>query len=279
MPGQPKDKLEIPLGLGVKTDIDDKLLPVGKVFKLENCIWEVGGEVIKRQGTLALGTQYAAGTPGTMPQAWQLATHKGALVSLSVAGPRPIGVYSPALQKWIAPSGSNNADLRNGAASKLRGQVLPLRTPVYRSNAAGATTTVYATDEATDGTYTLVCWTDSVVSANATIRGQLVENSTGKTLFTFARAQSTGNGVARACFVNSEFRLVFIDGANVKYVTWTLANINNGSFSPSAEFSLATDATVYWLDVIAAPNGTDMLVLYDGATTRIVKRDSGGVNT
>ncbi len=275
---QPYAKLEVPLGLGLSTDIDDKLLPVGKVSRLENAIVERTGELLKRSGATALGTQYAAGTPGTMPLPWQLANHKGALVSLSKAGPRPIGVYSPALGKWIAPAGVTSVDNVNGVASKLRGQVLPRRTTVFRSNAKGATTSMGQPNMATDGTYALNTWVEATSGANAIIHGQLTEIATGKTIFTYSRTNSTINAAARAVYVNSQFRIVFIDGANMKYVTWTSANIASGFFTASGEFSLATDAGNFWFDLIAS--GTDMLTIYNSTTTtKITKTDSLGATT
>lgn len=279
----PYSKLEVPLGLGLQTDIDDKLLPAGKVVELQNGVWQRTGEIVKRNGTVSLGLQYAGTAPGSMPAPWQLATHKGALVTLSKAGPRPLGVYSPAVGKWIAPAGSSAIDNINGVASKLRGQVLPRRGTVYRSNAIGASgTVVQAPDEATNGTYTLVCWNDTDTGASTTtIKAQLVEVATGKTLFTYSRSSTyigSGNGNCRAVFVNGEFQLIFIDGANVKLVSWSVSGIAAGNgFQASGEFALAADATLPYFDAII--RGTDLMLIYRGATSRIIRRDSAGVVT
>lgn len=174
----PKAKLTIPFGLGLKTEIDPKLLPVGNVPRLENAVWTRKGELLKRPGSTSLGTQYAANTPGSMPAPWQLATHKGALVSISKAGPRPIGVYSPGVNKWVAPAGSTALDNINGVSSKLRGQILPQRTPIYRANSAGeGARRVSRPTSANNGTYEAVCWIEDNASTS-TVWVQFIELAT-----------------------------------------------------------------------------------------------------
>lgn len=278
MSGLIKDKVEIPLGLGIQTDVDDKLLPVGKVVALENGVWLRGGEIVKRTGSYSLGSQYAANTPGNMPKAWQLATHKGAAVSLSVAGPRPIGVYSPGVGKWVAPAGSTALDNINGVFSKLRGTVLPQRMPVFRGNSAGeASRTVFNPDVATNGTYAAVAWLESTTTAE-TARMYVVELATGKKLFEYSQALTFGQGSVRVVFVNGEFDLIYRNGANLRGRFWTAANIAGGAagWQPSAEFTLATDNATNVLDAIAG--GNDLYVLYNAANPRIAKA-TGGVSS
>jgi hypothetical protein len=281
MPGLPKAKIEIPLGLGIQTDVDDKLLPAGKVVKLTNAVWTRDGEILKRSGSGPLGIQYAAGTPGTMPGAWQLATHKGALVTLSKAGPRPLGVWSPQLAKWMAPSASSAADNINGVQSKLHGQVLPRRGTVYRSNALGGTSNVVSfSDIASNGTYALVGWTETNSSAStANSKASIIEIATGKTLFSFNQS-GTFNSTSTRCVYhpgNAEFYLVVINGVNVNLYVWTVANLNAGTGSASAPFTLVSDATNVFMDAII--NGTDLMIIYNGATTRIIRRSNVGTVT
>jgi hypothetical protein len=283
----PYDKLEVPLGLGIQTDIDDKLLPAGKVVRLENGIWERAGEILKRNGSTLLGAQNAASTPVNMPPAWQLATHKGALVTLSETGLRNIGVYSPTLNKWPASAGTNIEAEITGVASKLRGQVLPRRGTVFRSNAAGLTSLglgtarVTSVDVATDGTYAIVCWLQSNdAAATAAVKARILELSTGKTLYTFSDVVTHNQTGCRVAFVNSQFQLVVIDGVNVEMTAWTIANIAAGNGAFSGPFTLATNATgggVTPFDVMA--NGTELLVIYGTGTTGIIRRDAAGVIT
>src|SRR5262245_22595584 len=51
-----KRKLTIPLAGGLASNIDDKLLPRGKLLELQNTRVGRLGEVVKRTGTEALGT-------------------------------------------------------------------------------------------------------------------------------------------------------------------------------------------------------------------------------
>jgi hypothetical protein len=278
VPGLIKNTVEIPLGLGIQTDVDDKLLPAGKVVTLENGVWERGGEILKRVGSFALGTQYAANTPGTMPAAWQLATHKGALVSLSKAGPRPIGVYSPGTQKWVAPAGSTALDNINGVFSKLRGQVLPRRTTVYRGNSAGeGARRVSRPTSATNGTYTAVCWVEENAGA-AKIWVYFYELATGKKLFEYSQSMATSTTNVRVVFVNGEFDLLYLTGANLRARLWTVANIAAGGsgWQVSGEFTLATDNGTAALDVIA--QGTDLYALYCNGVNQVrIAKATGGV--
>jgi hypothetical protein len=278
----PKQLLQIPLGPGLQTDVDEKLLPVGKVIQVENGVWNRAGELVKRPGGALIGSNYVSTSPAAMPTPWQLATHKGALVTLSQAGPRPIGVYSPQLTKWMTPAGLSNNDAINGVASRLRGQVMPRRNTIYRSNAAGgATDVVFAPDMATNGTYALVAWIENNNTAfTAQLRAQIVEISTGKMLFSYSVATTFGLSQCRCVFVNSQLQLVWIDGVNVKLVVWTIANLNAGTGAASAPFALAADAFSFPIDAMAS--GTDLLVIYGsgaGATTHVLKRTSGGVVT
>lgn len=94
-----KQPLQIPLGGGIQTDVDPKILPLGKVTELENAQWTRQGEIVKRFGGNKLPIALTPGT-GALGTAWQLATHKGALVQLGAQGSTSIATYSPAAQGW-----------------------------------------------------------------------------------------------------------------------------------------------------------------------------------
>lgn len=275
----PKAKLTIPFGLGLKTEIDPKLLPVGNVPRLENAVWTRKGELLKRPGSTSLGTQYAANTPGSMPAPWQLATHKGALVSISKAGPRPIGVYSPGVNKWVAPAGSTALDNINGVSSKLRGQILPQRTPIYRANSAGeGARRVSRPTSANNGTYEAVCWIEDNASTS-TVWVQFIELATGKKLFAYSQQMASTTTNVRVVFVNGEFDLIYITGTSIKARFWTAANIAAGSsgWQVSSEFTLSTEgALTAAMDVIVT--GTDASVLYCNATNPRIVFAAGGVS-
>jgi len=97
--GGGRSDLFVPLGKGIRTDIAADLLPLGFDLEVENMQFDLTGSLVKRFGTL---TQSLTVQPvgGSLPQPWQLATHKGARVSLSQPGISPLGLYSPADTAW-----------------------------------------------------------------------------------------------------------------------------------------------------------------------------------
>lgn len=80
---------------------DPKTAPLGRVMQATNCVRQKSGEYRKRFGKEALST---SGTPaGTLPNVWQLGTHKGSLISLSKVGNNSLWSYSETVNRWAAP--------------------------------------------------------------------------------------------------------------------------------------------------------------------------------
>ena len=99
-----KQPLFIPLGLGLQTDVDDKLLPVGKNLDLVNCQVQRQQEVVKRFGMAQLPA------PGNVQGA--LGTHQGALVNMGT----PLETLAgPNATRWTAADG----DFRPGITAGL----------------------------------------------------------------------------------------------------------------------------------------------------------------
>src|SRR3954471_14217026 len=93
--GLAKRHVTIPLGVGIGSDVDSKLLPIGAAAVQTNSRFGRRGEVVKRTGTRALGTGLL-GTADTLPASWALGTLGGCLVSLSGSGvDHPASLYSP----------------------------------------------------------------------------------------------------------------------------------------------------------------------------------------
>ena len=91
--------LFIPLAKGIRTDIAADLLPVGSNLEIENMQFDLTGSLVKRFGNINQSITVQPGG-GTLPETWQLATHKGARVSLSQPGASPLGIYSPGDNAW-----------------------------------------------------------------------------------------------------------------------------------------------------------------------------------
>lgn len=263
-----KQALEIPLGQGLQTDVDPKLLPVGKSTQLENCLWTQSGEITKRPGSVAVGGSYVTGgTPGVMPPPWQLAQHKGSTVTLSQAGVRPIGVYSPAMDKWQAAPPTSD-DGTTGVTSKLRGPLIVSRTPVFRPNTTvGSSTKVSSTDMASDGTLVLDAWIQDIpgTGGTPTIQARFIELSTGNVLFTYEIGTNVSN--PRCVYTNGIFTLLwqFTSASDIEEVHWSSADILAGNGAISSGTVVATPPAGVPVDVIA--NGNNVLLIFGAAAS------------
>jgi hypothetical protein len=264
MDGLDKSEITIPLGMGLRTDVDEKLLPVGKVSQLENMYWLRQDEMTKRPGSVAVGSQYISASPAVMPTPWQLGTLKGSLVSLSKAGPRPVGAYSPALDKFSAPQAITN-DGPAGIVSKLRGPLLVTRAPVFRSQASTGATFNESPDIATDGTFALVAWIGND-GLQTHVYAKIVEVATGKTLF-FSTLDTGAVLQAKARYANGFFSAVWNSGGGVlNEAHWASAAIAAGTGTPSANIVLANDfnGAPYNYDLTVV--GNNVLLVYGGSS-------------
>lgn len=266
--GLPKQTITIPLGQGLETDVDPKLLPVGKVTQLENMLWTAlagQGTGVKRPGYVAMPSSYVtSGTPGSVPVPWQFALHKGSAVALALAGPRPVSAYSPALAKWLT-SPATSADGTAGLSSKLRGQVIASRMTVERSDTTSGfgVASNLGTDVATDGTIALTVWIHSLPSANQ-LQARFVELSTGKVLFSYVVATATDVAFPRAVYVNGIFTVLWMSGTSIWDAHWSAATVLGGNGAISGFTAVGTaPANPLGFDVIT--NGSNILPLYTAA--------------
>lgn len=263
-----KQALEIPLGQGLETDVDPKLLPAGKSTQLENCEWTETGEVTKRPGSVTFGNNYVtSGSPAPMPPAWQLAQYKGSTVELSQAGPRPIASYSPAMDKWIAAP-VTSADGISGITSKLRGPLIVERQPVFRADTTtGTSTKVAQTDIASDGTLALEAWIQDIPGAGgaAQVQARFVELATGNVLFSYA----IGSGVSNphCVYTNGIFTLIwgFTSALALEEVHWSSAAVLSGTGASSSATTVAMTVDDRFVDVIA--HGNNVLIIFQAAAS------------
>jgi hypothetical protein len=118
--------LYVPLGAGLHTDLDDRLVLVdGSALELINAFSTTTGQIRKRYGSILMpGGAVTGGT--SIPITWQLANYKGSLVSLSRVGAFPLCIYSQDASAWANNDNSNQAAMRAG----VRGPIQFSRTPV-----------------------------------------------------------------------------------------------------------------------------------------------------
>jgi len=265
----------IPLGQGLATDVDPKLLPVGKVTQMENLLWTPAagdGAATKRPGYVAMpGNYITSGTPAPLPAPWQFTQHKGSVVALGVAGPRPVAQFSPGAQKWLVPPVSST-DGANGIASKLRGQVLATRSTVERSDTTtgSGVTQNSGVNVASDGTLVLEAWVHLIPGGSQQqIAAKFIEVATKKVLFTYALGTITGNLGAPMCvYTNGIFTLLWFDNnaSSIKEVHWTAAIVLSGTAAASSITTVATGVIgVTTSNIDAVAQGNNVALIY-GAT-------------
>lgn len=114
--------ITIPLGGGLRTDIDPKLLPLGNVLELENARQVRTGEIVNRFGGNALSNAVNSAVLTSLTQpAWQLANYKADLIRLQRVGPQPISRWSPTMGKWTYVDWSDYSNAQPPIQSALRG--------------------------------------------------------------------------------------------------------------------------------------------------------------
>jgi hypothetical protein len=232
-----RSSLFVPLGAGIKTDVADKLLPVGKDLEVENMQFDLTGTLSKRFGHLAQSVTIQPGaTP--LPQTWQLTTHKGARVSLAKPGANPLGTYSLAQGSW------------NEATSDRRG---PVKIDITKLTNPGQDPRT-----AVGGGYIFIASAD--VALSNTIHLDVIDATTSHlvTGFTFTTANTPFG-----------YDIVFCNGfavlVTLEVVTGVVfRTLSTASMSVSTTTFAATPGTAA-LDVIVK-NATTISVAYSDGT-------------
>lgn len=225
-----KQNVFVPLGAGLQTDVDDKLLPLGKLLEAENCFVLRTGELIKRYGFTSLPT--VGNVPG------QLGTHLGALVN---AGTPLETLATPTSTQWTAATGN------------MRPGISPTLTKI----AAGALTS----DVAYGAGFYWVLYQDSDnVGAPDLLHAVAVDEATGH------RAWETTFVPAGGATSFSSWRVVYCAGRAVFVYMDLLGAMNFAVVNPTG-FAVTTAATaagvaiggpynLYWFDVTTRSDTT-----------------------
>lgn len=146
MPGLPKQPLFVPVG-GLETEIDDKLLPLGRMLDLENAYMPRAGEAVRRFGTTALPA------PSSTP--YTLATHKNALVALPYADPLEV---LPTITDTWAKGTALSGPIIGSMASKMSVGLTKAGATNVGLNGTGV---MVGPDIATDGLHYFLAYLDS----------------------------------------------------------------------------------------------------------------------
>jgi len=232
MPG-PKTNLFIPLGVGIRTDVDDKLLPLGNVVGLENAFCLRSGEIVKRYGGAALGTTTTAG--GTLRQPHALGAHSSGLVSFSTPGIEPASSWSPTGLKWAGNRGTLPV-----ISSDRRG---PLRATRQQLTSDGRKPTI-----AYSSGYFFVGY--QTLSATHTIihHQVIIDATTGEQLFARAVNTTLAQSSQVVVIVQNTYAVFCYQttGGNISFDRWTIAALaspaNQTAGAGDSGFSARFDA-------------------------------------
>jgi hypothetical protein len=243
-----KQPLFVPYG-GLATDIDDKLLPLGRALDLENVFVKRRGaqegtiEVIKRYGTTSL--------PAFGNTAGQLGTHLGALVNVGTL------LATLATPTSVACTPVASSDMRPSIAAEL----------TRVSSGAMSSNVAYG------GGFYWVIWQDTVTIGTPTVlRAVAMDEATGH------RAFETSFAPAGGATGFSSWRVVYVGGLAVFVYQEDNGAIRFLSVNPAASFATATAATAaatgvggpyqaYWFDVTTRSNTTVVVGFADPTAT------------
>lgn len=143
----------LPLGVGVDSELADKLVQPGEVLTLEDAFSDVRGQIVKRGGSVKAATSASVFPGGLLSPPWRYTTKDGNLVRFDEA-PSPIGVWAPEATKF-ATAGDATASVK----TFKRGPTSVNTTPVFSSTPAGDQ--VSTTDVATGNGYAVTCYEHS----------------------------------------------------------------------------------------------------------------------
>lgn len=253
--GLTKRHVTVPLGAGIRSDVDPKLLPLDYTAELLNSRVGRRGEVVKRTGLDFLSTGLL-GTTDTLPlPAWSLGTLGGCLASLSGAGlDHPLNMFSPNAGQWAT-------DTANGLTATER------RGPITARRARAAAVGLYPA-VAYSGGYYFVTFVELTATAAAPIVHQVaLDFNTGKRAFertvlpgvqVFNLGVKTVNGYA-----------VFLHdttGADLAFDTWQISNLDAG---PTTTTFSTTTAGAFASGDFLVKDSTTLTFAYLDSTLRI----------
>ena len=164
---------------GLNQETVAKLLPIGASLELENMYPDHTGQLVKRYGSTALSTGTIP-SGGTLPRAWSLGTHKGALVRLARQGSFPPLAEQQGDGAWLRPTSGSPLDGVSSGVAWSRGPIIATSEPVAQQTVVGNS---YDHHESAYGAgYHCVTFQEETQSAVVQIHQKIVDATTGTTL-------------------------------------------------------------------------------------------------
>jgi hypothetical protein len=243
----------VPLGVGVESDVLDKLVQPGSVLALENAVSNYRGEVIRRAGSSTLSASNQATLPsgGTLPNVWQLATLAGSLVRFNKS-PSPIHIWTPEAEAWVRPSDNTITSYRTGPISTTT-------SPVFSGTPAGEQ--VRSPTVAASGNYAITAYEYSSAALGGACVVVVVQDVTTKTTV-FRRQMAVGTRTPRVIVVGARAVVVCEDGGGIQVDAYDLASLSLVQQLTAGDCTPGTAIDVRAGSVNAG--GSDVSVLYRG---------------
>jgi len=217
----------VPLGTGVRRDIDEHVLPVGSTSVVFNGVYNHLGELVKRPGSTLLTMGITPGA-SSVANTWQLATHKNSLVNLERAPTiQPIEVYSPAKGQWAsppAPGVGGTAALSTGRRGPVATGLIPV---------ASDTATNIPGDVAVSGNFIFITHT---TSANV-VRFYVMDATTNKIVYRWKVASSATH--PKLVVVNGYVTIFYFDTVSrIKADVFLIGAFDSGTGAPLATYNV-----------------------------------------
>lgn len=228
-----KAKVTIPLGVGVESEIDPKLLQPGSAGGQTNSRFGRRGEVVKRTGT-ALLSNGLLGTTDTLPASWAMGTLGGCLVSLSGVGDHPANMYSPTALQWAT-------DATSGLRSTgRRGPIVA--TPTRVAGIGRESDVAYGSG------YFFVTWVDVTSAATPAVFQAAIDATTGRKVFERSVNDGLGSIQNRGVRVVNGYAVFVRDTTanDLAFDAWQISNLDAGPTTtvfPTAASTFVTSST------------------------------------
>lgn len=254
---------QIPLGGGLRTDIDPKILPLGNVLELENAIQRLTGAIVKRFGGNALPNNVNSLVVSSLAlPAWQLANHKADLIRLQTQGPSPISRWSPTANAWAYCGFGDFTNLEPTIQSVLRG---PFATATNQVSSIGGG--AVTCDHVSGSGYDFRVFRNAIGSQSTFVL-QVNDQASGAMVWRYSVTAGAGK-VARVTIANGYAVMAWVDTSSNTVGAVTVLISTLGSTTPTvatAAVGTTTHASAPWFDII--PFGTLVVMAWRTSTNK-----------
>lgn len=240
----------VPLGVGVESDIADKLVQPGSTLETRNMYQRAQGEVATRFGGDVLATSGQATLPsgGTLPHVWQMGTLAGELVRFNQS-PVPLHVLAPQAAAFIRPSDNTIQSYRSGPISTSTN-------PVYASAVGGEA--VASPTVAVSANYMITAYEYSSGALGGTAVRVVIQDIVTRTQV-FTRQCATGSKVPKLLVIGSRVICAYDNNGTLTVDAYDLTTL---SFVQTQALGTCTPGTFISVRAGSNVSGRDMSIAF-----------------